>query len=133
MQRDCTSNDTKNWLSGSLNGHMVVQLQLVFCMLSTDKCLTYVQRFNITSPPPGHTTDVGAAGLYVLKHAMRSNGKLIRDVLPLSYLHSPVHSILHFGKTANARLTKYISYELLNEFWLNHYWNKQIYYLLLAQ
>lgn len=107
---------------------MVVQLRLVFRLLGAHEFLTYVQRFNVTPPPPGHTTDVGAAGLYLLKRAMRTNGGPIGDVLPLSYLRSPVHLILRFGKRANPRLTKNTSHELSNEFWLNHYSNKEIYY-----
>lgn len=98
-------------------------------MLGTDEFLTYAQRFNIT-PPSGHTTVAGAAGLHVLKRALRTNGERIGDVIPLSYLRSPVHLVPRFGNNASPRLTKYTSHELSNEFWLNHYWNKQLYYSL---
>ena len=99
-------------------------------MLGTDQFLTYVQCFHVTSPPAGHTTDVAATGLHVLKHAMKNNGERIGDVLPLSHICSPVHLIPHFGKTASPCLTTHTSYKLSSEFWLNHYWNKQIYYCL---
>lgn len=114
----------------SFAGHIIVQLRLVFRILRTDEFLTYVQPFHITPPPTGHSTDSAAAGLHVLKRATRSNGELVGDVLPLSYIRSPVHLVPRFGKTANARLTRSTSYEFSTEFWLNRYWNKQIYYCL---
>ena len=109
---------------------MVVQLRLIFRILGTDQFLTYVQRFHVTPPSAGHTTDAAATGLHVLKHAVRNNGERIGDVLPLAHICSPVHLILRFGKTANPRLTTHTNYELSSEFWLNCYWNKQIYYCL---
>lgn len=105
-----------------------MQLRLVFRVLGTDQFLAYVQRFHVT-PPVGHTTDAAAAGLHVLKHAIR-NGERVGDVVPLSHLRSPVHLIPRFGKSANPRLTPHSSYELSTEFWLNRFWNKEIYYAL---
>ncbi|KAI6036761.1 hypothetical protein PISMIDRAFT_97607 [Pisolithus microcarpus 441] len=75
-----------NWPDQGLNGHMVVQLQLVFCILGLEEFLAYVQCFHITSSPTGHTTDAAAAGLHVLKHAMRSNGEHIGGIIPLSHI-----------------------------------------------
>ncbi|KAI6027295.1 hypothetical protein PISMIDRAFT_92901, partial [Pisolithus microcarpus 441] len=110
-------------------GHMIAQLRLVFCMLGTDQFLTYVQHFHII-PPAGHTMDATSSGLHVLKCAMRSNRERVGDVLPLSHIRSPVHLIPHFGKTANPCLTTHTSHEFSTKFWLNHYWNKHIYYCL---
>ncbi|KAI6006094.1 hypothetical protein EDD15DRAFT_2191387 [Pisolithus albus] len=63
-----------DWPSQGLNGHMIAQLRLVFCMLGTDQFLTDVQRFHVI-PPAGHMMDATSSGLHVLKRAMRSNGE----------------------------------------------------------
>ena len=106
-----------------IQGHLVVQLRLVFRVLTTDTFLAYVQRFNVT--PPDATS-----GLHGLKRALRSNGTPIGDVIPLAHIRSPAHTIPRFGKAANPQLTSHTSYELSSEFWLNKYWNKQFYYSL---
>ena len=54
----------------------------------------------------------------------------VGEVIPLHCLHSPAHVIPRFGKEANQRLTRHTAYELSNEFWLNKYWNKEIFYAL---
>ena len=106
-----------------IQGHLVVQLRLVFRILSTDIFLAYVQHFNATPPD-------AASGLHGLKRAVRANGTPIGDVIPLAHIRSPAHTIPHFGRAANPRLTSHTSYELSSEFWLNRYWNKQFYYSL---
>ena len=99
-------------------------------MLGTDQFLAYIQRFHVTNPPAGQMMDAGAVRLHFLKRATRNNGEHVGGVLPLSHLRSPVHLIPHFGKTVNPCLSNATSYELSIEFWLNHYWNKEIYYCL---
>ena len=126
------SNSSDIWCSGfnESSGHMVVQLWLIFHILGTDQFLTYVQHFHVTPPSAGHTTDAAATGLHVLKRAVRNNRERIGDVLPLAHIRSPVHLIPRFGKRANPRLSTHTSHEFSSEFWLNRYWNKQIYYCL---
>ena len=63
-------------------GHFVVQLHLVFCILSTNIFLVYVQCLNVTAPDT-------ASGLYGLKRMVRTNGMRIRDIIPLAHIHSP--------------------------------------------
>ena len=106
-----------------LLGHLVVQLCLVFRVLGTDTFLAYVQRLNATAPD-------AASGLHGLKRAVRTNGMHIGDIIPLTHICSPAHVIPCFGRAANARINSQTSYELLTEFWLNKYWNKQFYYSL---
>lgn len=104
-------------------GHLVVQLHLMFRILGTDTFLAYVQRFNVTGPDT-------ASGLHGLKHAVKTNGIRIGDIIPLVHICSPTHVIPCFGRAANVRLNSQTSYELSSEFWLNKYWNKQFYYCL---
>jgi len=104
-------------------GHLIVQLRLVLCILGTDTFLAYVQRFNVTPPDT-------ASSLHGLKRAVRTNGTHIGDIIPLTHICSPTHVIPRFGRAANSRLNSHTSYELLSEFWLNKYWNKQFYYCL---
>ncbi|KAG9309725.1 hypothetical protein JVU11DRAFT_10401 [Chiua virens] len=47
-----------DWPSSGLNGHVVVQLRIVFRMLGTDEFLTYVQCFNGYSTNPWAYTDI---------------------------------------------------------------------------
>ena len=111
-------------------GHTVVQLCLIFRLLCSDTFFAYVQRFNVTPPPPSSNTTNAAAGMHILKHVIRSNGIRVGDIIPLQHIRSPAHAIPRFGKEANSRLTVRTSYELSNEFWLNKYWNKEIFYAL---
>ena len=104
-------------------GHLIVQLRLVFRILGTDTFLAYVQCFNVT--PPDATS-----GLHGFKRAIRTNDTRIEDIIPLTHICSPTHVIPHFGRAANSCLNSHTSYELLLEFWLNKYWNKQFYYCL---
>ena len=111
-------------------GHTVVQVRLIFRLLRSDTFLAYVQRFNVTLPPPSSNTTDAAAGMHILKRVIRSNGVQVGDIIPLRHICSPAHAIPHFGKEANSRLALHTSYELSNEFWLNKYWNKEFFYAL---
>ncbi|KIM61614.1 hypothetical protein SCLCIDRAFT_121795, partial [Scleroderma citrinum Foug A] len=53
------------------------------------------------------------------------------DIIPLSQLHTFVHLIPRFGQTTDCQLTQYNSMELLNEFYLNKYFDKNMYFPLL--
>ncbi|KIM55000.1 hypothetical protein SCLCIDRAFT_135629, partial [Scleroderma citrinum Foug A] len=138
--------DKSDWPSVGLTGHAVVQIRLISCLLRSSTFFAYVQRFNHTFPPLSYNTTDGAAGLHGLKRVIRHNGMRVGEVIPLHCLCSPAHVIpltfhVHctkhvwcvtprFGKEANQRLTCHTAYELSNEFWLNKYWNKEIFYAL---
>ena len=61
---------------------------------------------------------------------MRRDGSRVGDVIPLVHLCSPVQIIPRFGKAANLQLNSHTAYELSTDFWLNKYWNKQLFYSL---
>jgi len=106
-----------------------VQVRLIFCLFRSDSHFTYIEQFSATAPLSSNTTNA-AAGMHVLKHAIKSNGSQVAEVIPLRRIHSLAHVIPHFGKEANPRLTHHTSYELSNKFWLNKYWNKEFFYAM---
>ena len=83
---------------------------------------------NATPPLSFNTTD-GAVGMHILRRVVR-DGIQVGDIIPLDHIHSPAHLIPRFGKEANPHLTCHMSYDLSNKFWLNKYWNKEIFYAL---
>ena len=113
-----------------LTGHTVVQVRLIFRLLRSATFLAYVQRFRVTTPPPSNTTD-SAAGMPILKRVITNDGMRVGNIIPLHYIRSPAHVILHFGKEANPHLVRHMCSNLSHEFWLNKFWNKEFYYALL--
>ena len=68
--------------------------------------------------------------MHILRRVKRASGEYLGDVIPLSQLRAPVDLVPRFGKTANARLSSMNSIALSEEFWLNKYWNKELFYTL---
>ena len=52
------------------------------------------------------------------------------DVVPLSRLRTLINLVPHFEVEANKRLTKETALEYSSEFWLNKYFNKELFYAL---
>ncbi len=52
------------------------------------------------------------------------------DIIPLSHIRAAVDLVPRFMEAADSRLTKENSLEYSNEFLLNHFFDKQIYYSL---
>jgi hypothetical protein len=116
-------------------GHIIAELFLVFHILSsaasthlgnriTDWFLAYVRRFDCQSQPDVMT------GLYLLKRARRSNGELIGDIVLLDQIRALVDITPCFELRADPRLTKGSSPALSSEFWLNKYFDKELFYAL---
>ena len=68
--------------------------------------------------------------MHILHRAKQASGEYIGDVIPLSQLWASVNLVPQFGKTANKCLTSVNCIALLEEFWLNKYWNKDLFYAL---
>ena len=105
-----------------------MQIRLIFHLLHSQTFLAYVQHFNTTPPPSFNTTD-SASGMHILRGVVR-DGIRVGDIIPLDRIRSPAHLIPCFGQEANPHLTCHTSYDLSNKFWLNKYWNKEIFYAL---
>jgi hypothetical protein len=69
-------------------------------------------------------------GLFLLKRAFRANGEIAGDIIPLNQLRSLVDIAPRFGEKADSRLTNTNSLAFATEFWLNKYFNKELFYTL---
>lgn len=109
-----------NWPNHGLQGHSIVQLQVIFRPLQCDFFAAYVQCFNVASRTTGNPGGVSpVTGMHHLRRVVRVNGEHVGEVIPLIFIQSPAHLILQFGTEANPRLTS--SCELSTNFWLNKY------------
>ncbi|KAH9009862.1 hypothetical protein EDB85DRAFT_2162199 [Lactarius pseudohatsudake] len=134
----------KVWPYSGLEGHRIGQLRLIFRAVpsqafppsSTDLFLSYVQRFDIVPQPnpvaPAHrgVYPHPSTGMYLLKRARRNDGAIMGDVVPLAQLRALVNLVPRFGEEADKRLTKETALEYSSEFWLNKYFDKELFYAL---
>jgi len=97
--------------------------------------LLYAQRFDII-PQPSNTSPIRApipdpiTGLYIFKRALRTDQSRTGDIIPLSHCRMPVQLLPRFGAKADARLTSATSMEWSREFYLNAYFDKDIFQYL---
>jgi hypothetical protein len=102
----------------------------------TGQFLAYVRRYDILPQrDPANHTRQGIfpdpnTGLFLLKRATRSNSEMAGDIIPLNQLRSLVDVAPRFGKKANPRLTNSDSLSFASEFWLNKYFDKELFYAL---
>ena len=97
--------------------------------------LVYAQRFDIIPQlsvvPPTHSAIPDpVTGLYVFKRAFRVDQSRIGDIIPLSHFRMPVQLVPRFGAKADSGLTCVMSMERSREFFLNGYFNKDIFQYL---
>ncbi|KAG1878544.1 hypothetical protein C8R48DRAFT_745211 [Suillus tomentosus] len=124
--------DGYSWPADGLRGHIIAQIRLILRPIRKtgtqevwkDRFLTYVQRFTSNSKCEP------AMQLHLLKRAKWSNGIRIGDVIPVTQLRAPVNVVPRFGASADPRLTQYNSMEHASEFWLNKYWDKNLFFPL---
>lgn len=113
-------------------GHSIAQIRLIMRPVGkrharwawTDQFVAYVQRFDISNERDPTTQ------LHILKRAKRSNGIRMGDIIPVSQLRASVNLIPRFCAAADKRLTPYNSMEHATEFWLNLFWDKNIFFAL---
>ena len=68
--------------------------------------------------------------MLVLKRVTHTNGERLRDIIPVSQLHSYINLIPRFGTVADARLTPLNSLEHSREFFHNKYFDKNTMFAL---
>ncbi|KAG6908908.1 hypothetical protein DXG01_002789 [Tephrocybe rancida] len=114
------TDQTKEWPSSGIHGHTVVQ-RLDIVPQSNPK---------ITGSSVKGYYPESATMLYVVKRARRANKIAIGDVIPLDQLHTMIDLTPRLGKVADTRLSKTNSMEHSEEFWVNKYFTKELFYAL---
>ena len=94
------------------------------------QCYDVVPQHDPTGAQYGMYPDSNT-GCYLLKRAVQSNGEVLRDIIPLDQLRSLADVAPRFGEEADPRLTNTNSIVYAKEFWLNKYFDKELFYILL--
>ena len=98
--------------------------------------LAYVRRYDIEpQADPANPSRHGlyperSTGLYLLKRATRVSGEPLYDVVPLDQIRVFVDIVPRFGQSANPGFTKESSLAGSTEFWLNKYFDKELFWCL---
>jgi hypothetical protein len=122
-------------------GYTVAQIRIIFHPIwdvevpNAPSYLVYAQRFDIipqatTGSPTRVAVPDPTTGLYTFKRAVRADKSRVGDVLPLSHCRVPIQLVPRFGAKADVRLTNKNSMEWSREFFLNAYFDKDIFQYL---
>jgi hypothetical protein len=71
-----------------------------------------------------------STGMHLLKWAWQSNGSLLGDVIPLGQVRALLNLVPHFGTVADNCLTKETGLKHSSDFWLNKYFDKELFNVL---
>ena len=132
------------------SGHIVANLRVIFHIFDTTtlpcttplgkkisgRVLAYIQRYDIVpqcnpaNPSLRGSYPEQTTGLYLLKKATRSSGEPLGDVVPLDQIRAFVDVVPRFEQRANPQFTKESSVAESKEFWLNRYFNKELFWAL---
>ena len=125
-------------LTNTSLGFDLAQIRLVFHPVwDINVFLTYAERFDLVPQPTHHGGTIrgycpdAVTGMYVAKRSLRSNGSRLGDVLPLSQVRISAPLIPRYGDRADQKLTAQNSLEFSTEFYLNHFFDKELYYFML--
>jgi hypothetical protein len=110
------------------SGHTICELQLIMRPMPRrgsgigwrDQYLCYVHNMKIGAVDP-------STGMHILKRAKHASGAPVGDIVPLRQVRSFINLIPQFGAAADARLIKSTSLHYSSSFFLNKYFDKQIY------
>jgi hypothetical protein len=104
---------------------------------ATDFFLAYVQRFeivpqyrNLTMPSPRGPYPDPVTNMYVMKCSIRAGGSRMGDIIPLTNLRAAADLIPHWNEKADKHLTKETSVEYSRHFYLNKFFDKDMFYAL---
>jgi hypothetical protein len=132
-------------------GHTVAQVRLIMYIVLPDgfnpppprgleSFIAYVQRFDVISHLPIAQASISSrgprpdpmTGMHALKRSLRSDGTRLGDIVPISQFRAsaPLLPRHEANLKADSRLRKENSMEFLSDFWLNKYFEKDLYYAL---
>ena len=99
-------------------------------MLAYIQCYDIVPQCNPANPSLRGSYPEPTTGLYLLKKATHSSGEPLGDVVPLDQIRAFVDIVPRFEQRANPQFTKESSVAESKEFWLNRYFNKELFWAL---
>ena len=118
-------------------GYDVVQVKLIFHPVwSIGVYLVYAERFEPISQPTSYESTSRAVcpdpvtGLYVMKRSTRADKSCLGDVVPLLQGRIPAPMVPRYGVQADPKLTSRNSLEYSTEFYLNSFFDKELYYFM---
>jgi len=119
-------------------GFDLAQVRLIFHPIwDVNVFLVYAERFDILPQPTSYgSTTRGCCpdpvtGMYVVKRSSRSSAARLGDVVPLSQARIPAPLIPRYGNRADPKLTAQNSLEFSTEFYINRFFDKELYYFML--
>ena len=122
----------------SYKGYDLAQIRVIFHPIwPINVYLTYAERFEIIPQPSSYgSTSRGIypdpiTGQYILKRSSRANGSRLGDVVPLLQARIPAPLVARYGVKADVKLTSKNSLEYSTEFYLNRFFDKELYYFIL--
>ena len=98
--------------------------------LGLDQFLAYVERFDVVPQSGSANVPNQFTGMYVLRRALRSDGLRQGHIVPVKFFRAAIMLAPHHGQRADTRFSRENSMECASEFWLNHYFNKELFYSL---
>jgi hypothetical protein len=122
----------------SSEGYDLAQVRLIFHPVwSSNVYLVYAERFEIIPQAASYgSTSRGTfpdpiTGQYVVKRSTRADGSRLGDVIPLLQARIPTPLVPRYGVRADPKLTSRNSLEYSTEFYVNHFFDKELYYFML--
>ena len=119
----------------STKGYDLAQIRLIFHLIwPINVYLTYAERFEIIPHPASYGDTLRGiypdpiTGQYVVKRSTRANGSRLGDIIPLLQARIPAPLVPRYGVRADPKLTSSNSLEYSTEFYLNHFFDKELYY-----
>ncbi|KAJ4496908.1 hypothetical protein C8R41DRAFT_708635, partial [Lentinula lateritia] len=147
-------NSSFEWPRSSLEGHCVVLVKIIFTVAQprkpsppvdgTHRFLAYCERLDVVNQPPppleyrslpgynawpSHFPDY-SSGCFILKRARRADGTPFGDIIPVSQFRSLVDICPRYRSTPHTSLTRSSSQYHSDEFFLNKYFNKELFFTL---